>query len=141
MGRFAGEWLKGEKSGLGIYYTTDGHVFKGTWQDGLWSGINIITVSNDNQVYIGGWKKGAKHGSGILYSANSRTIGKWNNGCMTGKGSIVNLEGKVIKELINGESKFLHEFRKDLDSKLKSSEKEYEDLKSKLFSNNKKSDS
>jgi hypothetical protein len=73
---YDGEWMNGEKHGLGKYY-----YFKDTFYDGDWyknKKEGHGTFKSPEGDYVGQWKNDKKNGKGILRLKNGHTFdGRW----------------------------------------------------------------
>ena len=61
-----GDWVKGEKSGIGKYYFNDKSIYEGQWKNDDKFGEGVMTYSNDD-TYTGYWLDGERSGHGNFY--------------------------------------------------------------------------
>lgn len=93
---YSGEWLKGQKSGKGVF--TSGHKpnqvkYVGEWANGQRVGHGMQEYE-DGGKYTGSWVNGVCGGKGTYVFANgNRYVGTWQNGRYDGPGVLHNQDG------------------------------------------------
>ena len=66
--KYVGEWVNGEKSGLGTFYFFAENDSEGMWEKGDKNGQGAYYYSNGDK-YVGEFKGGLFHGQGTLYDS------------------------------------------------------------------------
>jgi hypothetical protein len=75
---FQGDFVKGQKSGYGIFRTKDG-TYEGNFQNDLLNG-NGSFMWNDGKCYEGNFLNSMMHGNGTMYyPSNQVAQGEWEN--------------------------------------------------------------
>jgi len=73
---YDGEWMNGEKHGLGKYYYFKDIFYDGNWYKDKKEGHG--TFKSPEGEYVGEWKNDKKNGQGILRLKNGHTFeGRW----------------------------------------------------------------
>jgi len=88
---YEGEWLNGEKSGKGTYYSqfSDGSnsKYQGEWLNNKKNGKGVL-YNDGKKYYEGEWENDQMNGKGIsYYNGKKRYEGEWLNGEKSGKGT------------------------------------------------------
>jgi hypothetical protein len=98
-GKYSGNWLKGKKSGKGIYEWDVGDKFDGNWLKGKKSGKGIYEWANGN-IYKGPYLKNKKNGKGIKTKPDGTTIeGNWRKNWWHGEMTTTEPDGTIKVEL------------------------------------------
>eukprot|EP01125_Pyxidicula_operculata_P017353 TRINITY_DN6074_c0_g2_i1.p1 TRINITY_DN6074_c0_g2~~TRINITY_DN6074_c0_g2_i1.p1 ORF type:complete len:1111 (-),score=275.22 TRINITY_DN6074_c0_g2_i1:73-3264(-) len=88
---FNGIWKK-DKAIEGEFKCTNGHRYRGGWQDNLYHGLGQLTMTDDS-VYEGEFVAGRRHGRGKMqYTPGVYYQGQWENDMRHGKGILVDSE-------------------------------------------------
>lgn len=83
---YSGNWKKGQKSGLGVYYYPDKGRYEGNWENGMRQGQGTLFFANSD-VYVGDWNEDRQSGFGTLTKENEDVYeGEWLNGKREGPG-------------------------------------------------------
>lgn len=90
---FDGNYVEGEREGLGLMHYPDGSKYHGNWASNLRHGQGAYTFSNGD-IYSGEWKHGSRSGEGTyLYAASDASlVGDWRSGEI-GTGKFVSAGG------------------------------------------------
>lgn len=83
---YVGQWLNGERDGLGVQSWPDGSRYEGEWKNNKASGHGKLTHS-DGDTYEGGWADDMANGHGFYSHSNgARFEGHWKNDKQDGHG-------------------------------------------------------
>lgn len=79
--KYTGEYLMGNKHGIGSMEYPDGSKYKGSWQHNQRQGVGTYTYPSGDK-YSGSWVAGKRHGHGAYVSkvGRSQYVGVWQNG-------------------------------------------------------------
>ena len=88
------------------YKIRGGGQYSGQFQDGLPHGTGVLQLKGGT--YAGQFKEGRKHGFGVQKASNGQIYeGEWRHGKMHGAGKHFSKDGRVIKEGIWRDGKFV----------------------------------
>ena len=95
-GRYSGQYVRGERSGQGVWEDEAGAKYEGEWRAGLREGRGE-EWAGDELIYDGEWVANARHGYGVAQSVAGgwRYEGEWAAGVMDGYGSIEYSSGEL----------------------------------------------
>lgn len=116
---YRGEFEAGQRSGEGIWISTEGFTYRGQWQDDLYHGFGTLKVPgyfvyrgnwadakregqgiqawNDGRQYEGSWKADQPDGKGVMfYPDGTYYVGQWLKGNKHGEGTLYHA-GQIIK--------------------------------------------
>ena len=110
------------RQGNFIYKYKDGSVYIGNYKDGRRHGKGTFTWENGNK-YKGNWQNGKMSGIGTYIWKNGiKDVGEFKNGALNGFAIRYDEKGKILKEGIWKDDKFLYakkeSISRDLNSKL-----------------------
>jgi len=109
--RYVGEYLNGQRGGLGTYRFAKGNKYVGEYKDGQPNGQGTLTFANGDK-YVGGFKDGYMDGQGIYtYASGGKYVGKFEDGKRSGPGTYIDAKGdKYIgnfrNDQLNGKATF-----------------------------------
>lgn len=90
---YNGEWLAGQKHGLGRLSFDDGGFYEGDFFRGEITGAGVQKMA-DGSTYEGGFLKGSKHGEGSWAKADGmRYTGSWAHNKFSGQGELLRRDG------------------------------------------------
>ena len=78
IAEYAGKWMAGAKSGVGMATYATGHKYQGMWKDGKFDGLGTMFYPNGD-IFTGAWVAGKKTGLGtyIFKASKTRIRGEW----------------------------------------------------------------
>lgn len=83
---YTGNFIKGLKSGTGVYYYADGSRYEGNWKNDMRQEQGTLFFANGN-TYVGNWHEDKQCGFGTLNFASEDVYeGQWLNGKREGPG-------------------------------------------------------
>ena len=80
--KYEGNYLNGQKSGVGKMTYPNGDVYEGEWVADKFNGEGTYTYKKSGDIYSGSWLNGKKHSFGRYEYEGDRSmlIGNWDNG-------------------------------------------------------------
>jgi hypothetical protein len=87
---YEGEYKEDKRTGYGIYYWTDGRIYRGYWYNGSMHGLGIYTSSNKNKEKYGLWEMGKR-----VCWFDQKTIEQINNGDFEYKSQFSDAKSKL----------------------------------------------
>jgi hypothetical protein len=92
---YEGNFIAGNRSGLGILTNPAGDVYEGMWQNDQFNGQGTYKWA-DGSKYTGEWKNGVQDGYGIFFYTNGdKYTGYFRNNKFHGKGKYTWVDGSV----------------------------------------------
>ena len=77
---YKGEWIKGKRSGRGVFTKSSGEQWDGEWKNGKEQGWGKWTRP-DGATYEGQWKNGERDGKGTMTGSDGNMYeGEWHRG-------------------------------------------------------------
>jgi hypothetical protein len=92
---YEGNFVGGNRTGLGVLTSPAGDVYEGMWQNDQFNGQGTYKWS-DGSKYTGEWKNGIQDGYGIFFYTNGdKYTGYFRNNKFNGKGKYTWVDGSV----------------------------------------------
>jgi len=85
--RYAGDWVRGMRSGWGVFTTPDGVRYAGEWRTDRYDGLGIVRYASGNR-YEGEFLANKRHGRGLFLWKTTGEVyyGLWDNDLRMGQG-------------------------------------------------------
>lgn len=100
---YEGDWIMGQKHGMGQLTMSDGSFYIGEFQRDLFNGKGQLKYGpNQSEFYNGNFKNGLKDGMGSYISADQSVqyVGEWQRNLKHGQGTlIIKLDDNRVKEV------------------------------------------
>lgn len=94
MQQYKGSYSNDKPHGRGTAVFSNGDVYDGEWECGMFDGVGTYTYS-DKSWYSGSWKAGMPHGKGkAVYRNKEEYEGEWRGGKFNGEGRYTFNKGK-----------------------------------------------
>lgn len=105
---YEGEMKDGKRNGMGICRYSDGSVYEGEWKNNLKEGQGKLTGTNGVR-YEGEFLNNVRYGKGEIYDKHNvkRLEGVWINDKKNGYFKVYDYKGKLIKETVMKDDKFV----------------------------------
>ena len=106
---YAGEFKKDLMDGHGEYKSVNGESYSGEYKDDMKEGKGTYIWSSGDK-YIGEWKRNLQDGDGTyIWNDGGRYEGQWKDHKMNGKGIEYDPDGKIIRQGLWDNGKFIGE--------------------------------
>lgn len=102
-GKYKGNWIDGQRNGIGKMIFTNGVTYRGNWENDQPQGYGEVTFA-DGQKYTGDWVDGKKSGFGQIFFSNGSTYaGHWENDRQHGYGEMTfSNQRKYVGDWVDG---------------------------------------